>query len=149
VRLRELSIRSNEKISRQLEKLVRHGLEKKPELRFQSARDLTFALEAVSTPGSAGILPASGASWKLALSGHWRDYRPWMIAAGLMMMVKIQGATGDAPQASFKKRMLRDQAQTFIAFDVTADGQRFLIHTKVSAPSPVSVILNWTEGLKR
>jgi hypothetical protein len=32
---------------------------------------------------------------------------------------------------------------------VTSDGQRFLIGTQVGEPSPVSVILNWTEGLKK
>jgi len=45
---------TNTKISPQLEKIVRRCLEKKPERRFQSSRDLAFALEALSgyyTPG--------------------------------------------------------------------------------------------------
>jgi serine/threonine-protein kinase len=49
---------TNAKISPQLEKIVRHCLEKKPELRFQSARDLAFALEALS--GSSGSSEAQG-----------------------------------------------------------------------------------------
>jgi serine/threonine protein kinase/Tol biopolymer transport system component len=54
---------TNAKISPQLEKLVRHCLEKKPELRFQSARDLGFALESLSeTSGTrqpeAAVVPA-------------------------------------------------------------------------------------------
>jgi len=44
---------TNKQISPQLEKIVRHCLEKKPELRFQSARDLGFALEALPTPSGA------------------------------------------------------------------------------------------------
>ncbi len=45
---------SNKQISPQLERVVRHCLEKKLELRFQSARDLCFALDALSAPPSAG-----------------------------------------------------------------------------------------------
>lgn len=44
-----------------LEAIVRHCLEKQPHLRFQSARDIAFALEAISTPSStssAHALPA-------------------------------------------------------------------------------------------
>ena len=37
-----------------LERIVRHCLEKRPEDRFQSARDLVFALEAVAQAGTAG-----------------------------------------------------------------------------------------------
>jgi hypothetical protein len=55
----------------------------------------------------------------------------------------------DPPKALFKTRMLATPTQTGISYDVTADGQRFLISTQVGEPSPVSVILNWTEGLKK
>src|SRR5262245_56305742 len=46
--LAELSA-SNNQISLQLERIVQHCLEKDPGLRFQSARDLSFALEALPT----------------------------------------------------------------------------------------------------
>ena len=49
------------KVTPQLEKIVRRCLEKKPERRFQSASDLGFALEALSTTGSAGVSPATSA----------------------------------------------------------------------------------------
>lgn len=39
---------TNQKVTPQLEKIVRRCLEKQPERRFQSARDLTFALEELS-----------------------------------------------------------------------------------------------------
>ncbi len=45
----------NHQISPQLARIVRHCLEKKPELRFQSARDLGFALEALSTSSGARL----------------------------------------------------------------------------------------------
>ena len=38
-----------------LEQVVRHCLEKRPEERFQSARDLAFALQALSGPGLSGV----------------------------------------------------------------------------------------------
>jgi hypothetical protein len=36
-------------------------------------------------------------------------------------------------------------------YDVTADGQRFLVNTLVEAPPPppITIVLNWTAGLKR
>jgi Tol biopolymer transport system component len=43
---------TNAKINPALEKIVRHCLEKKPERRFQSASDLGFAIEALSTASS-------------------------------------------------------------------------------------------------
>jgi serine/threonine-protein kinase len=45
------------KISPQLERLVRRCLEKKPERRFQSASDLTFALETLLTPSDSRPAP--------------------------------------------------------------------------------------------
>ncbi len=63
---------TNIKISLQLEKTVRHCLEKKPEMRFQSARDLGFALEGVSAPGYAGGTPAYPG---------WRNRLAWLTAA--------------------------------------------------------------------
>ena len=36
-------------------------------------------------------------------------------------------------------------------YDVTADGQRFLVNTSVEqkVSSPITVVLNWTAGLKK
>jgi hypothetical protein len=36
-------------------------------------------------------------------------------------------------------------------YDVTRDGQRFLLNslTEESAPSPITVVLNWQEELKQ
>ncbi|MBS1791172.1 MAG: PD40 domain-containing protein [Acidobacteria bacterium] len=48
-KLAELS-ETNKLISPEFERIVRHCLEKKPDLRFQSARDLAFALDALLAP---------------------------------------------------------------------------------------------------
>ncbi len=56
-------------VSPGLERIVRHCLEKEPSLRFQSARDLAFDLESLSSlSSSAKAVPAS----RLANIGRWR-----------------------------------------------------------------------------
>ena len=53
----DLSV-TNQNISPALERIVRHSLEKSPEQRFQSARDLAFNLEAVSGTSVQTAAPA-------------------------------------------------------------------------------------------
>jgi len=56
----------------------------------------------------------------------------------------------DTPKALFKTRMLSWIAN-FHEFDVSPDGQRFLIGTLIGGPTaaPPTVILNWTAELKK
>ncbi len=68
---------------------------------------------------------------------------------GQMMAVKINGAEFATPTALFKTRMMRTFMGAGIDYDVTPDGQRFLIGTMIGEPTPVSVILNWTAGVKQ
>src|SRR5271169_1448281 len=58
---------SNQNVSPALERIVHHCLEKNPEQRFQSARDLGFALESVSLGSSAGLAAAPAARRRLPL----------------------------------------------------------------------------------
>jgi eukaryotic-like serine/threonine-protein kinase len=65
---------SGRKVSPALERLVRHCLEKSPESRFQSARDLAFALESLpSASGAASMAQEQGSA-----------IRPHSRAAGLL-----------------------------------------------------------------
>jgi Tol biopolymer transport system component len=77
----------------------------------------------------------------------------YVAADGMMMAVALKPSSAtfefEPPKALFKTRMFTGRIQSGIEYDVTADGQRFLIGTQVGEPSPVSVILNWTEGLKK
>src|SRR5262245_21650019 len=80
---------TNAKISPQLEKLVRRCLEKQPERRFQSASDLGFALEALSTPSgtwletqAAAPVAPERAGWSLVF-GLAR--LAWAVAAVLLI----------------------------------------------------------------
>jgi Tol biopolymer transport system component len=101
-----------------------------------------------------------GAKQRISTSGgnhprFRRDGRElfYVAADGQMMAVALKpsGATFEfePPKALFKTRMLTGLIQSGIEYDVTADGQRFLIGTQVGEPSPVSVILNWTAGVKK
>lgn len=55
------------------------------------------------------------------------------------------------PKPLFKTRMLTGMIQSASEYDVTADGQRFLIGTTVNEANstPVIVMLNWSAMLKR
>ena len=53
----DLSV-TNQNVSPGLDRIVRHCLEKNPEQRFQSARDLAFDLEALSSVSGSGPAPA-------------------------------------------------------------------------------------------
>jgi eukaryotic-like serine/threonine-protein kinase len=81
---------TNAKISPALDKIVRRCLEKKPERRFQSASDLSFALEALSLPGSswANRTEMSPAASAWSKSSGWRR-RIWMIVAVVLAMALL------------------------------------------------------------
>ena len=67
-------------ISPGLDRIVRRCLEKSPELRFQSANDLAFALETLSSgsTSSASTIPLAEPKLARRASGGWI---PWAIAA--------------------------------------------------------------------
>ena len=70
---------SNRQISAQSERVVRHCLEKRSEDRFQSARDLAFALGALSTSGPRQIDELESA--KTAVRSPTNSQRlPWIVA---------------------------------------------------------------------
>ena len=77
----------------------------------------------------------------------------YVAADGWMMSVAVKaGASFEpgTPKQLFKTRMLTGMVQSGIEYDVTADGQRFLIGTIVGEGAlPVSVILNWTAEVKK
>jgi eukaryotic-like serine/threonine-protein kinase len=73
----------------------------------------------------------------------------YIAADGQLMAVKINGGTFEAPKGLFKTRMLTGLNQSDIDYDVTADGQRFLIGTQVGEAVPASIILNWPALVKQ
>src|SRR5262249_133186 len=74
---------TNERISPALERLVNHCLEKNPEERFHSARDLAFALEALSGTGSSFDKPATIAA--PALRSRTRERFIWIVVIAVLI----------------------------------------------------------------
>ena len=56
------------------------------------------------------------------------------------------------PKAQFQTRMAISAVTTFIhRYSVAPDGRRFLINSAMeeTASAPITVVLNWREGLRR
>jgi eukaryotic-like serine/threonine-protein kinase len=83
---RELS-ETNPKISLPLEKIVRRCLEKKPERRFQTASDLAFALEALSTLSGSEFETATGAP--ATSDDHAFEARTWFVRNALWAWISV------------------------------------------------------------
>ena len=78
----------------------------------------------------------------------------FIAADGRLMAVPIRGGTVleiGTPVALFDAHIginMGDPGGGRHQYDVSADGQRFLINMTSSEPSPLTVVLNWTVGLK-
>lgn len=77
----------------------------------------------------------------------------FIAADGRLMAVPIRGGAAleiGTPAALFDARIgvnFGDSRGDRQQYDVSADGQRFLINMVSSEPSPITVVLNWTAGL--
>ena len=70
-----------------LERIVRHCLEKAPDSRFQSARDVAFALEGVSTrSGTHAVGPGTRSD-----RGSFRGRIPWIVATVATLAAVVLG----------------------------------------------------------
>ncbi len=79
----DLSV-TNQNVSPALDRIVRHSLEKNPDLRFQSARDLAFNLEALSATSGTSAIGAAPAT---------RRRIPWL-ALGALAAIAAAFAAG-------------------------------------------------------
>jgi Tol biopolymer transport system component len=139
---------TNKTVSPALERLVNHCLEKNPEARFHSARDLAFALEAVSTsPGSGETFTAVT---PLAPRVKWREYLPWIIAGAAVLFAVLVLATSffrrapvETPTAATRFFVYPpDKAYYGGSFAVSPDGRRV-----VSRVSFEGKVLLWVRAL--
>ena len=80
----DLSV-TNQNVSPGLERILRHCLEKNPEQRFQSARDLAFDVEALST--------LSGAPTRVAAIPRARPNRRLLAGAAILALVAAAAAS--------------------------------------------------------
>src|SRR5439155_22086053 len=82
----ELSAQTNRNISPALGRVVWHCIEKSPERRFQSARDVAFALENVSTTSSGATQTAIPSA---PLQAKNRERLIWIAAVALLLVMVI------------------------------------------------------------
>jgi Tol biopolymer transport system component len=83
----------------------------------------------------------------------------FVAADGKMMAVPVKAVAGAKPSleagtpvALFDAHLAISSSMSLIGYDVTADGNRFLINTtggSVAASPPLTVVTNWTAGLKK
>jgi len=103
-----------------LDRVVRHCLEKHPEARFQSSRDVAFDLEAISE--------ASGASSAVTARGARRTWRAMALAAGVAVAAIIAAGAYFAGLSRQRTNVSSFQRITFRRGQVSAgrfapDGQ--------------------------
>jgi serine/threonine protein kinase len=117
-----------------LERIVRHCLGKTPELRFQSARDLAFDLEALSTDSSGARIPPQSLP---------RARRPLYVAAGTFvlgaMAVLVAWQVASRPQpTAFHQITFRHGSLNTSRF--TPDGQS-IVYTAAWEGGPAEIFI--------
>ncbi|HKE56219.1 MAG TPA: hypothetical protein VKB46_05950, partial [Pyrinomonadaceae bacterium] len=103
--------------------------------------------------------PQSGGKWQISTAGgaqpHWRGDSKEIFYIGLdrkLMAVDLtfgESLVASSPQSLFQTQVNRfDAPNRYVA---ARDGQRFLVNSPVEQASttPITVVLNWTAGLKK
>jgi len=105
--------------------------------------------------------PSGTSKWQVSRGGgepRWRrDGKElfYLSAEGKMMAVPLRlGSSFEAgsPVVLFQTHLRQPiSAQDVFSYDVTGDGQKFLINTKVDEPNaaPLSIILNWASEMEK
>ena len=112
-----------------LEPVIRHCLEKRPDERFQSARDLAFALQALSgTAATGGSSPRSNVVIPVSTTPTWR--MPVLAAAVALAVIaaafllgRFLGAESSAPPPSIAFQQLTDDSGVEGDPAISPDGQ--------------------------
>ena len=126
----ELS-QSNSQIGPALERVVMHCLEKNPDMRFQSARDVVFALESVSGLSSAPAITPLSVDIPRPRN---RERLAWIASVTVLAMIALllaifawRGRNQSADEANYPVRFsiaLPERAGDEIALSVSPDGRR-------------------------
>jgi eukaryotic-like serine/threonine-protein kinase len=104
--------------------------------------------------------PGPGGKWQISTAGgsspRWRrdGTEIFFLASDNSLMVTSVNGKASSFQVGAVKRLF----QTYLSgprheYDVSADGQKFLVNSAPpqngAAPAPITVVLNWTAGLKK
>jgi len=120
------------KIPTAYQDIVRHCLEKEPENRFQSAKDLAFALQTISGSGSVKTRGGAGASRRPQMA--WAVAAVMTIAAALLLVGRWIQASTSAPTYD----RLTFELGTVYSARFTPDGQT-AIYTAAWNNKPVQL----------
>jgi len=134
---------TNRNVPPALERIVRHCLEKNPTERFQSARDIAFALETVS-----GTSQTSARVQPIAPTFSWRRLLPilWIISVALVAAAAFllgKGGAGSSPR--FRTMSYERGSITNARF--TADG-RSIIYDAAWEGRPLKVFSTPAESVQ-
>ena len=103
--------------------------------------------------------PESGAKWQVSTAGgvepRWRKdgKELFYVRAGKLMAVDVKNTSGNlefgVPKPLFE--LPNGSSPTGGSYDVSHDGQRFLVNTPLdkAPPSPLIVVTNWLADVKR
>ena len=125
-----------------LDRVVHRCLEKSPSQRFQSARDIAFALEAMSASTSS----STPASTPLAVPAAKRWWRPLALGAAVLGGVAI-GAVATRQAAPTPPGLVSFEARSFDRLPITnarfmPDGKTIVYSATPSGSTPALFVLN-------
>jgi Tol biopolymer transport system component len=139
-------VETNRSVNPGLEHIVRHCLEKNPEQRFQSAHDVAFDLELLTTASSTS---ASGRVQAMAgpRSRRWMLYAAAVIVlAGLLEGAYLAGHSGETYQAP-RFQQLTFQRGLISEARFAPDGQTIVYSARWSDDTSGRIYTTRTDGL--
>jgi serine/threonine protein kinase len=103
--------------------------------------------------------PPAGGKWQVSTGGgaqpHWRrDGEELYFIAPDRKLMAVEVKLGSAFEMGTPAPLFQTQVSNFVSpnrYDVSADGQRFLVNSSVQEQSraPIVIVLNWAAGLKK
>jgi eukaryotic-like serine/threonine-protein kinase len=102
--------------------------------------------------------PGPGGKWQISTAGgirpRWRRDGAeifYLAPEDKLMAAAVNGKGSSFEVGAVKPLFQTRAAATRFSYDVSADGQRFLINTtpEQTTSAPITIVLNWTAGLKK